>query len=218
MPYSFKYGIDDGYGTTQDREEVKDSYGNVKGSYGYMDANGIYRKVRHSITHFYKSLRFNCVTSQRARCELLTRAAILIDSPTSRPSQLIPSRARLNPSRASYNCAQSPCLPFITLSNLFVCRLSTFRARLSRAAEPHLTFRWPRALSRRARLSRAQIKNLKAIIRGLGKRGHRIASRASRETMSRYAASLLVIFIIVYPARASRVYSSRRDVMLETGD
>ena len=42
---SFKYDIDDGYGTTQEREEVKDDQGNVKGSYGYMDANGIFRKV-----------------------------------------------------------------------------------------------------------------------------------------------------------------------------
>ncbi|KAI1286920.1 Cuticle protein 16.8 [Halotydeus destructor] len=48
MPYSFKYDIDDGYGATQERQEVKDDYGNVKGSYGYMDANGIYRKVYYT--------------------------------------------------------------------------------------------------------------------------------------------------------------------------
>ena len=51
MPYSFKYDIDDGYGTTQEREEVKDDQGNVKGSYGYMDANGIFRKVCNVCLH-----------------------------------------------------------------------------------------------------------------------------------------------------------------------
>ncbi|CAG2103067.1 unnamed protein product [Medioppia subpectinata] len=45
MPYQFEYNIDDGYGNKQDRHETADSNGNVVGSYGYVDSNGIYRKV-----------------------------------------------------------------------------------------------------------------------------------------------------------------------------
>ncbi|XP_054163248.1 probable serine/threonine-protein kinase clkA [Oppia nitens] len=48
MPYQFHYDIDDGYGNKQDRHEKADVYGNVIGSYGYWDSNGIYRKVDYT--------------------------------------------------------------------------------------------------------------------------------------------------------------------------
>jgi hypothetical protein len=48
MPYAFQYDFNDGYGMSQDREETKDEYGNVKGSYGYKDPAGIYRKVEYT--------------------------------------------------------------------------------------------------------------------------------------------------------------------------
>lgn len=55
-PYAFAYNVDDGYGTTQEREETQDAYGNVKGSYGYMDANGIFRKVSVVCASCYETL------------------------------------------------------------------------------------------------------------------------------------------------------------------
>lgn len=45
QPYSFGYSINDGYGNEQSREENSDANGYKRGSYGYTDANGIYRKV-----------------------------------------------------------------------------------------------------------------------------------------------------------------------------
>lgn len=45
QPYNFGYQIDDGYGNNQHQAEEGDSYGNKKGSYGFTDAYGIYRKV-----------------------------------------------------------------------------------------------------------------------------------------------------------------------------
>ena len=45
QPYNFGYKIDDGYGNNQHQEESGDTYGNKKGSYGFTDAYGIYRKV-----------------------------------------------------------------------------------------------------------------------------------------------------------------------------
>lgn len=43
-PYSFEYDIKDDYGGSQSRREESDGR-NVKGSYGYKDFNGLYRKV-----------------------------------------------------------------------------------------------------------------------------------------------------------------------------
>ena len=45
QPYSFGYSINDGYGNEQTREEKSDTNGHKRGSYGYVDAYGIYRKV-----------------------------------------------------------------------------------------------------------------------------------------------------------------------------
>ncbi|CAM1291036.1 Uncharacterised protein g21 [Pycnogonum litorale] len=47
QPYRFGYRIDDGHGNTQHRNEVRDIRGVVRGSYGYRDANGVYRTVRY---------------------------------------------------------------------------------------------------------------------------------------------------------------------------
>ncbi|XP_015786512.1 cuticle protein 16.8 [Tetranychus urticae] len=44
-PYSFGYDIDDGYGNNNHRMEEGDEHGNKRGSYGYTDAYGVYRKV-----------------------------------------------------------------------------------------------------------------------------------------------------------------------------
>lgn len=43
-PYQFNYNVDDGE-SKQERQEEGDGSGAVKGSYSYMDANGIYRTV-----------------------------------------------------------------------------------------------------------------------------------------------------------------------------
>ena len=44
----FGYESDDGYGTKQTRQENQDSYGNLKGSYSYTDAYGLYRTVEYT--------------------------------------------------------------------------------------------------------------------------------------------------------------------------
>jgi len=43
--YSFGYKIDDGYHNNQFHQEEGDNYGAKKGSYGFTDAHGVYRKV-----------------------------------------------------------------------------------------------------------------------------------------------------------------------------
>ena len=45
--YSFTYETTDEYGVTLTRSESGDASGNVKGSYMYRDANGIYRTVEY---------------------------------------------------------------------------------------------------------------------------------------------------------------------------
>ncbi|KAL1421400.1 hypothetical protein MTO96_004093 [Rhipicephalus appendiculatus] len=44
-PYEFGYDTVDEYGNTQYRHETSDAQNNKRGSYGYTDANGIYRRV-----------------------------------------------------------------------------------------------------------------------------------------------------------------------------
>ncbi|CAL1292277.1 unnamed protein product [Larinioides sclopetarius] len=44
-PYEFEYSLKDKYGTKQHRKEVANSDGIVKGSYGYLDPDGVYRFV-----------------------------------------------------------------------------------------------------------------------------------------------------------------------------
>lgn len=46
-PYQFGYEIEDGQGNMQHRHEQSDGSGAKRGSYGYVDANGIYRKVEY---------------------------------------------------------------------------------------------------------------------------------------------------------------------------
>ncbi|GFQ77173.1 uncharacterized protein TNCT_689921 [Trichonephila clavata] len=47
-PYQFGFELEDGYGMSQYRSEASDGTGVVKGSYGYMDPMGIYRKVEYT--------------------------------------------------------------------------------------------------------------------------------------------------------------------------
>lgn len=47
MPFAWGYDINDGYGTTQYHKENGDEYGKRTGSYGYMDAYGVYRHVNY---------------------------------------------------------------------------------------------------------------------------------------------------------------------------
>ncbi|XP_055937320.1 cuticle protein 10.9-like [Argiope bruennichi] len=47
-PYQFGYELEDGFGMSQYRSEASDGTGVVKGSYGYMDPTGIYRKVEYT--------------------------------------------------------------------------------------------------------------------------------------------------------------------------
>ncbi|XP_054714274.1 cuticle protein 10.9-like [Uloborus diversus] len=47
-PYQFGYELEDGFGMSQYRSEASDGTGVVKGSYGYMDPFGVYRKVEYT--------------------------------------------------------------------------------------------------------------------------------------------------------------------------
>lgn len=47
-PYQFGYELEDGYGMSQYRSEASDGTGVVRGSYGYMDPAGVYRKVEYT--------------------------------------------------------------------------------------------------------------------------------------------------------------------------
>ncbi|KAG1671214.1 Cuticle protein 16.8 [Nymphon striatum] len=47
-PYEFGFNTKDEYDTTINRQESGDGYGNVKGSYGYTDAYGLYRQVEYT--------------------------------------------------------------------------------------------------------------------------------------------------------------------------
>ncbi|UXI22453.1 Glutamate receptor ionotropic kainate 3 [Sarcoptes scabiei] len=44
-PYNFQYAANDEYGNNQYRNEEQDKSGVIRGSYGYTDANGLYRVV-----------------------------------------------------------------------------------------------------------------------------------------------------------------------------
>ncbi|GIX67291.1 hypothetical protein CEXT_791421 [Caerostris extrusa] len=46
QPYKFGYSIKDKY-SEQHRDEISNGAGDVKGSYGYVDAKGVYRKVEY---------------------------------------------------------------------------------------------------------------------------------------------------------------------------
>ncbi|CAL1263476.1 unnamed protein product [Larinioides sclopetarius] len=46
-PYEFGYSMNDGNGTTQHRQEIRLENGDIKGSYGYVDPLGVYRKVEY---------------------------------------------------------------------------------------------------------------------------------------------------------------------------
>ncbi|GFS64825.1 cuticle protein 16.8 [Trichonephila clavipes] len=47
-PYDFGYEFGDGQGMVQYRRESADANGEVKGSYGYTDSNGLYRNVEYT--------------------------------------------------------------------------------------------------------------------------------------------------------------------------
>ncbi|XP_022649111.1 cuticle protein 19.8-like [Varroa jacobsoni] len=47
QPYDFGYNIQDEYGNNQFRQESADNQSTVKGSYGYTDALGLYRRVEY---------------------------------------------------------------------------------------------------------------------------------------------------------------------------
>ncbi|XP_075747293.1 cuticle protein 10.9-like [Rhipicephalus microplus] len=47
QPYKFGYEIKDAWGNTQHRHEVGDEYNTKRGSYGFTDAHGIYRRVEY---------------------------------------------------------------------------------------------------------------------------------------------------------------------------
>lgn len=60
-PYNFGYDVKDEYGNHQYRKEESDSQGNVRGSYGYTDANGVFRVVDYvaDVNGFRASIRSN---------------------------------------------------------------------------------------------------------------------------------------------------------------
>ncbi|XP_035218693.1 uncharacterized protein LOC118191936 [Stegodyphus dumicola] len=46
-PYEFAYKLNDGNGSSQHRQEIRNENGDIRGSYGYVDPLGIYRKVEY---------------------------------------------------------------------------------------------------------------------------------------------------------------------------
>ncbi|XP_055930793.1 cuticle protein 14-like [Argiope bruennichi] len=46
-PYEFGFSMNDGNGTAQHRQEIRLENGDIKGSYGYVDPFGVYRKVEY---------------------------------------------------------------------------------------------------------------------------------------------------------------------------
>ncbi|KFM81180.1 Cuticle protein 16.8, partial [Stegodyphus mimosarum] len=46
-PYEFAYKMNDGNGTSQHRQEIRNENGDIRGSYGYVDPLGIYRNVAY---------------------------------------------------------------------------------------------------------------------------------------------------------------------------
>ncbi|KAF8786139.1 Cuticle protein 16.8 like protein [Argiope bruennichi] len=50
-PFHFGYDVLDEHGNKQQRQEQGDQHGNVKGSYGYVDAHGVYRQVDYVADH-----------------------------------------------------------------------------------------------------------------------------------------------------------------------
>ena len=60
-PYNFGYDVRDDYGNHQYRKEESDAQGNVRGSYGYTDANGVFRVVDYvaDVHGFRASIRSN---------------------------------------------------------------------------------------------------------------------------------------------------------------
>ncbi|KAH6938962.1 hypothetical protein HPB50_015323 [Hyalomma asiaticum] len=51
QPYSFGYEISDGHGNKQVRHEESDGHNHKRGSYGFVDAHGVYRQVRYVADH-----------------------------------------------------------------------------------------------------------------------------------------------------------------------
>ncbi|KAG8191990.1 hypothetical protein JTE90_002260 [Oedothorax gibbosus] len=50
-PFHFGYDVLDEHGTKLHRQEQGDQHGSVKGSYGYVDAHGLYRQVNYVADH-----------------------------------------------------------------------------------------------------------------------------------------------------------------------
>ncbi|GFX25833.1 cuticle protein 10.9 [Trichonephila clavipes] len=50
-PFHFGYDVLDEHGNKLQRQEQGDQHGNVKGSYGYVDAHGVYRQVDYVADH-----------------------------------------------------------------------------------------------------------------------------------------------------------------------
>lgn len=48
-PFQFGYELEDGHGMSQYRSEASDGNGNVKGSYGYIGPDGLYRRVDYKV-------------------------------------------------------------------------------------------------------------------------------------------------------------------------
>ncbi|KAG1671211.1 Cuticle protein 16.8 [Nymphon striatum] len=61
-PYHFAYNIKDDYDTQIHREESGDEAGNVQGTYGYIDANGLYRQVEYTAGEY--GFRANIKTNE----------------------------------------------------------------------------------------------------------------------------------------------------------
>ena len=77
-PYSFGYDFVDEHGNQQERVEVSDGAGTVRGSYGYLDTNGIGRRVNYVADH----LGFRAsVSSNEPGVKAGNSAAVLFSTP-----------------------------------------------------------------------------------------------------------------------------------------
>ncbi|XP_015903870.1 cuticle protein 10.9-like [Parasteatoda tepidariorum] len=87
-PYEFSFSVRDDLGTKQHRQEIANSEGVVKGSYGYLDPEGVYRFVDYTADG----------DGYRARLRNIKLAASSGASMSGKPIVLLTSGGKINAS------------------------------------------------------------------------------------------------------------------------
>ncbi|KAF8790678.1 uncharacterized protein LOC129960892 [Argiope bruennichi] len=100
-PYEFGFSTNDGNGTTQHRQEIRLENGDIKGSYGYLDPVGVYRKVEYYTdeTGYHAKVTSNepgLSNKNSANTIFVVKnppAAAIVSEQQRRPVILVPARA-----------------------------------------------------------------------------------------------------------------------------